>query len=203
MPSIEKIPLFILLCVLCDIWLPLLECHSVEYNVQYLSHSRRFPNSRSNTVKSFSFDLQMPSYRGAGFLTQHLELKSPKFQHSSNRSLSLSPLLSPLSSPLPPPLPTPPPHHCLTPNPIPLPQQRRNIHIQRTIHPRIRQHLPYSFHRHLERVRRCPRIFQKIETYIASLRAQSLSANFRRLAQAKAWRTRHAALKKEREIDRE
>ena len=64
----------------------------------------------------------------------------------------------------PPPLPTPKPHQALPANLIPALQQRRYIHIERTIHLRVRKQLVDGLQRRRKRVRRRPRRLQEVET---------------------------------------
>ena len=69
----------------------------------------------------------------------------------------------------PPPLPTPISDQTFPANLIPTLQQRRYIHVERTIHLGIRKQLVYSLERRCERVCRRPRRFQEVEADLAGL----------------------------------
>ena len=67
------------------------------------------------------------------------------------------------STTYPPPLPTPKPHQTLPANLIPALQQRRYIHIERTIHLRVRKQLVDGLQRRRKRICRRPRCLQEVE----------------------------------------
>ena len=69
----------------------------------------------------------------------------------------------------PPLLPAPKSNQALPTNLIPTLQQRRYIHIKRTVHFRVREQLMDSLQRRRERVRRRPRRLQEVEADFASL----------------------------------
>ncbi len=64
------------------------------------------------------------------------------------------------------------PHQRLCTHPIALPQQTRDIHIQRTIRLRVRQQLMDGSERLRDRVGGRPRCFEEVETDLPGLRGE-------------------------------